>query len=195
MFHKVISLGHSCVPAFYIRKWLRKQPEAYFFDWLVTPPPALLAIIRSGLMTLFEQQKFAISEAPKPSSIYVPVIHTQLKVLFYHDFKKTRGLVDFTPVRNKYSFLAERWNKLMNSDNRILFIRHHINKEECIALKQVLCGAYPKLDFEILAINECDPATLKWDIPKVNSQYVKYCDKWVGDESEWAKAFKSVNLK
>jgi hypothetical protein len=192
-YQKVVGIGHSCVPAYQIRKWIH-QSEAYFFDWLVVPPPALIQLIRGGLMKLFDSSKFEVLEPPKPTSNFVPMTQRDLKVNFYHDFRKDRGMSDFNTVRNKYQFLAERWNVLMNSSHKILLIRHHINKQECIEVQQVIKAVYPKLDFEILAVNECDPNSLKWEVPGIYSRYVKPCPVWHSDDNEWLKILNEVTL-
>ena len=82
----------------------------------------------------------------------------------------------------------------MNSSHKILLIRHHINKQECIEVQQVIKAVYPKLDFEILAVNECDPNSLKWEVPGIYSRYVKPCPVWHSDDNEWLKILNEVTL-
>ena len=190
-FDKVISIGHSCVPAHQIRKWLNQQ-EAYFFDWLVTPPPALITLIRCGLMTLFDKSRLAIHEPGKNK--YVPIIHTEMKVIFYHEFRKEKELTDYSIVYSKYLFLSSRLNDLLKSQSKVLFIRHHIKKEECEEVQKAIAEAYPKLCFEILAVNECDPSTLNWNVPGIHSYHVNNVQAWHGDDNQWLDVFKKVGI-
>jgi hypothetical protein len=190
MFNKVISLGHSCTPAYHIRKLLNQQ-EAYFFDWLVVPPPALLFLVKNGLMKLFNKPKFAIHEPGNKR--YITVIQTELKVIFYHEFKKEKGLLDYNNVFLKHTFLATRLENLLKSQNRIIFIRHHIKKDECLELQKTLAEKYQNLCFEIIAVNENNPHE-EWDLPGIQHYHVNATPNWHGNDNEWAEVFRKSGL-
>src|SRR5262245_53507791 len=179
-YYKIISIGHSCVPAFQIRKWLH-QSEAYFFDWLVVPSPALIALLRTGPMELFvDQAKLEAAGSHEGNTI---VVHKDLNVRFYHDFGEQYDLADFPIVRDKYRFLADRWLELVNGAKLILFLRHHIKESECVEIQRKIQATYPGLDFEILAVNEC--AGRDWGRAGIHNKYIRSGPVWHGDDGEW----------
>jgi len=194
IYDKIIGIGHSCVPAYQIRRNFGQQ-EAYFFDWLVMPPSALVSIIKKGLISLFCKEKFVIYEQAGTSATYVPVVQKELNIIFYHDFRKSFGLLDYDQVLKKYSFLADRWNQLMQGGKKILFIRHHIKKDECVETYEAIRSTYFSLDFKILAVNECDPNTLLWNIDGIYSYYIKSSNSWHGDNNEWLRVFREMKIK
>jgi hypothetical protein len=197
-----ISLGAGCATAHHIRRCLW-QPEAYFFDWLVTPMPALITLLRTDLRSLF-QDKEAFRPQEAPPTPYLAMGHQRLGVISYHDFRREEQLRDFPQVREKYAFLADRWGKTIAAGGPILFVRHLVDRDECIALVETLKEAYRDLEFSILAVAEGREPPVSWNLAGVCNTVIGPTpfeligtgragpETWKGDSEGWQEAFRLV---
>jgi hypothetical protein len=192
-YYRYISLGHACQPAYHIRNILGQQ-EAHFFDWLVTSPTTIITLLQSGgPMSLFnDKSAFKITGQHKNNAI---VEHNQLGVIFYHDFPYIGGITAWDKVVSKYTHLAKRWQDTMNMGQRILFIRHHANKEEALALKSAIYHAHPKLQYDIMIVNETSQPTTPWNIDNIIDMTLNTAgNDWRGDIAGWTRIFNKLKL-
>lgn len=189
-YYRYISLGHACQPAYNIRNILGQQ-EAHFFDWLVTPSTTIAHLLQSGgPLSLFnDKSAFKIVGQHKTNAI---VEHAQLGVIFYHDFPHIKGIAAFDTVVSKYSHLAKRWNDTINTGKPILFVRHHASREDALAIKRAIYEAYPKLEYDLLVVNEGLP-TEPWNISHVIDMTISTgSNDWHGDITGWTRIFNKV---
>jgi hypothetical protein len=199
-----VSLGTGCATAHHIRRLLWPA-ESHFFDWLVTPLPALLTLLRTDLRSLFrDPDEFRPQEAPH--SDYFPARHERLGVISYHDMRREEGFRDFPSAAQKYRFLADRWDATMATGGPVLFVRHIIDNDDCLGLVNGLKEIYPDLEFSLLAVNEglepCEP----WNIAGVWNTIIRPTPfeaigkglagplAWQGDAEGWFEAFKLVGV-
>lgn len=126
--------------------------------------------------------------------------HTNLKVLFMHDFKREMQLQDFETVREKYKFLISRWHALMHKRSRILFIRHApyggmVTQEDCLRISTAMRTSYPKIDFEIVTVNNGASGT-NWGVAGVHNRYISriHRDPWYGNSDLWEKMFRDFGI-
>ena len=201
-FRKVISLGSGCATAFHIRSQLW-QPEAYFFDWLVTPGPGLIVLLQSGLKRLFRDPDEFEPQPGPPSPQYV-ARHRDLGFVSYHDLDGAAQMRDFPKAVEKYDFLAERWERTMAEGGKILFVRHLSQRQEAADICDALRVRYPALDFELLVVQEQQGPAERWDLLGVTvcnifkTPFEKIYrgeaghNAWQGDSEGWQLAFAAV---
>jgi hypothetical protein len=195
-----ISLGAGCQTAYHIRRCLW-QPEAYFFDWLATPMPALLVLLRGGLDGLFRDPGDFCPQAAPPSG-HFPIRHRTLGVVSYHDLRRDEGWRDFSLAAAKYAALAERWRRTIEGGGPLLFVRHLIDRADAARLVDTLKEVYPDLAFSVLAVSEGDDPAASWELPQLFHTVVgrtpfEAIDRgdagpaaWKGDAEGWQEAFR-----
>lgn len=201
-FRKVISLGSGCATAHHIRHQLW-QPEAYFFDWLVTPGAGLVSLLDTNLKQLFlDPDEF--EPQPGPPSPRLIVRHRRLGFISYHDFDAAAQMSDFPKVAEKYAFLADRWDRTMEEGGKILFVRHITWPDELVAINEALRRRYPGLDFEILVVQEQHGPAERWNLPGVTLANIlptpfekigrgeAWRNAWQGDAEGWQLAFRAA---
>jgi putative papain-like cysteine peptidase DUF1796 len=197
-----IGLGTGCATAYHIRRCLW-QGEAHFFDWLVTPFPGLITLLRTGLRSLFcEQDAFVPQDTPSRGGFAIR--HREMGVISYHDFRPSEGLRDFPQVQEKYAFLAERWDQTIAAGGPILFVRHLIDRNECMILRETLKEVYPDLKFSLLAVTEGRGPRIPWNLDGVCNAIIlptpfdaiargaAGTEAWKGDVEGWQDALALV---
>ncbi|MDO6567910.1 DUF1796 family putative cysteine peptidase [Alteromonas sp. 1_MG-2023] len=120
---KWISLGSSCQPAYWIRNYI-KQPEAYFFDWLITPPKALVKVLEEGIDSLLLSSNISIHHRG------IRVVDDFYALEFQHDFPEdSKGIIlpgyesKLESVREKYARRYQRMMDVINAENNT-FLRY-----------------------------------------------------------------------
>lgn len=188
-YHKVISVGSDCQPAHYIRNVL-KQQEAYFFDWLITPPAAFVKLLQHGPESLFyDRAQFqAIDESGRS---HATVTHKGLGVVLFHEFPSgPKALNAFDNVAMKFRHLAQRWYGIPQL-GRILFVRHYADKDESLSIQNAIGKAFPTLKFDLLVVNESDGTP--WGLPGiVNTCVGPTTTDWKGDVAGWTDLLKRM---
>lgn len=199
-----ISLGTGCQTAYHLRLRLGCS-EAHFFDWLVTPVPALLRLVEGGFSGLFDRADDFVSllaqTDQKPGMLHEPLRHRPLDILFYHDFAPGLARSDLGEVREKYRFLATRWKAAVAEGGPILFVRHLVEPAEAVQIVELMRRCYPELDFMLLAVRETDAPEPSWGLPRIINTTVwptPFEDiargiagprAWIGDTEGWREAF------
>lgn len=193
-FSKVISLGNDCQPAHWIRTFT-KQTEAYPFDWLITPPDALVDLIEHGPESLFyDVSQFEDLHEKRPSNTTVK--HKRLGIVFFHDFPPNHGLGALAQVQSKYRHLAARWQQsLVQLNVNVLFIRHYATKEQAMSIQQAIRKQYSRLSFELLVVNEGESDKDPWNLTGItNINIAATGGDWHGDTDGWTNIFKQFDL-
>jgi hypothetical protein len=123
----------------------------------------------------------------------VVVTNKDMGVVFYHDFPLTQGLNAFDTVKAKYTHLAKRWRETMQSDKKILFVRHYASMSEGLALRLAIHEAYPQLQYDILVVN--DGVAVDWGISNLINATINPTDAdWRGDMAGWTRIFRKLGL-
>ncbi|WP_419226904.1 DUF1796 family putative cysteine peptidase [Alteromonas sp. OM2203] len=180
---KWISLGSTCQPAYWIRNEL-KQPEAYFFDWLITPPKALIKVLDDGIDDLLDVKNLSIHHRG------IRVIDDLSGLEFQHDFPEDEtgkildSYVDYVDnVRDKYIRRYERLIELIASDKQIVFVRYGDRPSNIPSLREkiqeTLMNSKSILIFASEHI-ECDQE----DFPFFYFN-LEPCSDWKGDQPKW----------
>lgn len=191
-YNKVISIGHACQPAHYIRQFTNQQ-EAYFFDWLVTPTDSLVKLMQTGPESLFydKAQFVAVDE---PGRKKATVTHKGLGVVLYHEFPSgPKALSSYDSVVLKYRHLAQRWYTIGLIRSKVLFIRHYAGKNDAQLIQNTIRQTFPQLQFDLLAVNEDEANIAPWGLPGIINMCVNpTTSDWKGDSVGWTDVFKKV---
>jgi len=149
-FNNIISLGQDCGVASAIRN-LEYKDASYPFDWSVSLLPFITQCFQSkfsNLSNLF----------PKTSKGTLGKTIIENNIYFYHDLLFNDLINNPKNIDNfnqKYKKRSERLHNLLESNNKILFIRKAANDSlnDIIKLKNIIKNNYPNLQFKILLLN------------------------------------------
>lgn len=206
----VISLGGACGCAHQIRTYFN-QHEAFPFDWLVTPFDSIEPLISAGLRGLGSDL------APYKDTKWF--INTRFMTLHPHEMRLVDGELPtgwqhlMRTVRAKHDYLADRWNAVMSSPNRVLLVRHNgrhhldgpdvarVPVSDANRLVSLIRAAYPTPEIDFLfaaSLVKDDPEPLA---KGVHRHEVRYTDTqewpdpanyWHGATKDWTRAFDAV---
>jgi hypothetical protein len=183
-YDQVVSLGKGCQPAHQIRRLLGTT-SAHVFDWIVTTDGGLVAHIASGLDGFFALDRLG----PAPGGVIADVATgTQ----FIHEFPKGREVrAQHAEHAARFAMLAARWRALLRSDQRVLFVRMHMDDDAPRAsaerLRDAIAGRAPRLRFTILYLTD-DPADeVGWGMAGIVNRHLKQPEPyaWEGDDAAW----------
>jgi hypothetical protein len=196
VFHKAISIGVSCQPAKQIRTILG-QTEAYFFDWMIAPLPAMLKAVESDFAGMLQPQNLSYSDSRK-----IRVEDSANGLQYQHDFPADEsgmvlpGFADHADaVREKYLRRAMRTKEVINSGEPILLVRYvqvqpELTESARASVVRLFAERFPKGRLSFLwasplieGFNRTDGGYLC---------HVPYSPKWDGDEAGWRAAFDYV---
>jgi hypothetical protein len=186
MYDSIISLGYGYAPCYQIRRCFPMQKE-HFFNKIVTPFPALIAMLSDGLTTtLFKREYFEFVFINKSTYVH----QRNLEIYFWSDFQHKNNFSDYDTVREAYQDLENKFNATIET-GKILFVRHHITKDEGTVLYKTLKTYYPDCQFKLLAVNERSPSE-HWSIPNIINGYVTPSKVWQGDDNAWDIVLKNI---
>lgn len=137
-YSKVISFGLSCQPAKHIRAQL-SQPEAYYFDWMISPLPALIRCIEDDFAGLLRPENLSYSDTRR-----IRIRDAANGLEYQHDFPVDatnpdpskrdvilEGFQDHADsVRDKYLRRMERTQATLDSGDPILIVRYSLEAGE-----------------------------------------------------------------
>jgi hypothetical protein len=122
-----VSLGSRCETAWQIRQFYG-QPQAYPFDWLVTPLDTLPLMIEEDFEAIADPRYLQVTQYGNGAGWSVE--NTRYKILLHHEFKRAPDgsivpdwLAGLGDVVSKFAYLRRRWADLMNGSGRVCFIR------------------------------------------------------------------------
>lgn len=209
---KYVSLGIRCSVAWQIRRHF-DQPEAYPFDWLVTPLQSVAPLIRCGFESMARPETLRLAQYNDQG--YQTIHDTGAGILLHHDFPRKPGAPGMikpgweekiATVRAKYDHIAENWARLEEADE-IVFIRERGEAELPLEVSVTSTGSTAVMNLLatledrfpaariVLALVNCSvrPNVL---FPEV----VKYTvrppamgpEMWKGDDESWGKVMTSL---
>jgi len=204
-YEKAVSVGVSCQPAKQIRTLLG-QTEAYFFDWLISPLPAVLCALENNFSNILQPGNLSYTDDRR-----IRLRDAANGLEYQHDFPADRDnpdpllrdviLPDFAShaavARDKYARRLQRTNAVIESGTPVLIVRY-VNARSDLetgnrrALVDALHRRYPGASLGFL-----------WASPLVSGfeqsgdGYV--CNlppsaKWDGCPDGWRKAFEFCGM-
>lgn len=199
MFAKVISIGATCQTARQIRNLL-EQREAYYFDWLISPLPAVMKSIENGFTGILQPENLSYSDHRK-----IRLIDSINGLQYQHDFPvdeknddpalREMILPDFVDhahlAREKYIRRALRTLDVLSSGVHILLVRYVQDASELAPqrrneLKKVFAHRFPSGQLSFLwasphveGFNTVDDGWL-CNLPP--------SPRWDGDAEGWRRA-------
>lgn len=148
-FDRIISIGQDCGVAGTLRK-LTYKDYTYHFDWNVT----FIEFIKECFKT-----KFTNFDNLFDSCEICPYGKLKInnKIYFYHEG------IDTKELKKKYQRRTERLNKLLSTNNTVLFVRKAPKDtlQDMKELKIIIQNSYPNLKFKILLINNIKSVHIK----------------------------------
>jgi hypothetical protein len=154
-FVRVISLGQACDTAFHIRRVLG-QPEAYPFDWLVTPFDAVVGLLERRFDGFLDPAQ--LKGRPKG------VLCRRFGIRFLHDWKSAADpMQEYPEIKAKYDRRIARFLEAMETGGPILFIRSCqyadgdvVDAPRAARLHETLSRSFPAVDVHLIAHNPVD---------------------------------------
>lgn len=202
MYDKVISIGATCQVATHIRKQLQ-QTEAYYFDWLISPLPAVIFSIKSWFDGILQPENLTYSDSRK-----IRLTDAANGLQYQHDFpvdkdnpdpsRREEILPDFavhiSAVREKYLRRVNRMKAALSRQGHILLIRYvqiadDLADEHRFAIVQAFQTQFPSSRLTFLWASQLisehkmlEDGNYMCHLPK--------SDKWDGDSAGWSDVFK-----
>jgi predicted glycosyltransferase len=188
-FARLVGIGRSCQCPHQLRRITGDNTAAYF-DWLGTPMPGLLEVLRRDFTNCFERKDLVIS--PDRTT----VLHREHKLSYRHLFAHIRGTQIIDPAaldreyedkRTKMKVLAERWIESIQREPT-LFVRHdEITEEDARLLFEQLARQAISNRVELLVIL---PPGNSWvsthpSIHVATGIPPSGPGNWQGDDAQW----------
>ena len=181
---QIISLGRACQPRYQLRR-MRGTVDAYPFDWIITPDAGLCTVIADDLKGFLDPQLLQRGA----DGVMRDVRHD---IRFVHEFPADQSIeIGLQQHGPRFIQHIRRWQALMASDQRVLFVRQHAWDSDIAAaavrLSQTLARAAPALDFDLLYLTNPahhDPAR---QAPRTVFRPLAQSPdvRWQGDDATW----------
>jgi tetratricopeptide (TPR) repeat protein len=188
---KLISLGAACETAFQLRQHSGDN-TAHFFDWLFTPPQALIKLVRDDFPA-FEPLDLRLMHAGTRKS---QVIHIPSGIGFAHQFPR-RGKVipetflgDYPAFASRIEYLAARFRATV-AEHPVLLVRRGTSRNQALKLEEAMKRRFPSADMRFLYVNADVPA---FETPLGRSARVPAPKTAFGDSLAWAAMLESEGL-
>jgi Putative papain-like cysteine peptidase (DUF1796) len=190
-YEQVVSLGRACQPAHQIRRVLGTT-SAHVFDWIVTPAPALVALIESDLEGFFARDRLGVGQSGAMTDL-------PTDTRFVHEFPEGTDVdVQHAQHAGRYAMLTRRWRHLLRSRQHVLFVRQHdwgLEPRAAAAhLQAVLKAKAPRLRFALLYLTG-DPADeVPWGQEGIINRYLPQLEPydWRGDNAAWERLLREA---
>ncbi|MFJ4923705.1 DUF1796 family putative cysteine peptidase [Streptomyces sp. NPDC088725] len=193
-----IGLGQHCESTFQIRR-ITGQESAHFFDWLEIDLEFVRVAIETDFRDVLRPGKISLTTDGGGALDFGAGIE------FYHEFTAEADgdltLADIESqlpaVREKYAFLATRWQEMASSSARVLYIRQDANGVESVSdicqLQDTIATRYPGHDFALLWLRRSVPDDLDALPPGIAFREVALAPgRWQGDDEAWDGLFNSL---
>lgn len=191
---RVISLGIRCEIAYQVRLHTEKDDSDYF-DWLVTPFPALADIIRTDFKHAFNAADLARFE--NASGIY----NKNNNIIYYHAFpmnderKISENFLEYyAEVKSKFDYLANKFIRHCESGAPTIFVRREISAPEADSLVNVISERYPRLPFKLLVVGDTDEKLDGFTSERIVPVNIHFLNDGLGDVNAWCAALKMLGL-
>ena len=209
-----VSLGRNCETAICLSQ-LNLRNSAFPFDWMSTPSfDGICRIIESNFID-FLNPTFLKHNG-------ISVLNTLYNVNFRHDFPTNsmaaslndiadnfvyqgtivENFLDFLdPVNQKYSRRIDRFLKLLDGPNKIIFLRTWITPAQAEQFILMMKKHYPAANYLLVVIHGDPTLNFNWNIVNVESFYAQEKHPTELNASlgwfhlkEWKKAFGSLGF-
>ena len=181
---QIISLGRACQPRHQLRR-MRGTVDAYPFDWIITPDEGLRAVITAGLTGFMEPQYLQRG----PDGAVTDIRHG---IKFLHEFPSGVPIeAGLAQHGQRYVNLVRKWQTLMASDHRVLFVRQHGWASDIATtaalLVETLERAAPALEFDLLYLTEPGQYDPAWHFRRTVFRPLAQSPdaRWEGDDAVW----------
>ena len=144
---RFISIGGDCQVAHQVRRLRPNDYEKHFFDWMVCPLTSATRLIEERFEHLLHEEDL-VADLNASSPHPYKVVDSFNDIWLLHDYE-VFDKENVIRVKAKYNYLAEKFNSLLQNDDRNCFIRvyHKHDKEaghlEARKLLSVLQGRNP----------------------------------------------------
>lgn len=177
MYDSYVSLGSNCEPAFQFRRLWGRDVSGYF-NWMVTPLPALVEVVAADFQGLFARENL------EPVHEHTMVRDTRFGVTFHSPFHRRLGSTfegpEFDQLHEgflgKLAYLAAKFRANAQSNASTLYIlktdlpdaRAHAGR-----LRDILLARYPDHRFDLLVLQSADRSEAQWDEPRMFNRYLR----------------------
>lgn len=177
MYDHYVSLGANCEPAFQFRRLWGRDVSGYF-NWMVTPLPALVEVIAADFGGLFAPGSL------EPVHEHTMVRDTRFGVIFHSPFHARLGArfdgPEFEQLHRgflgKLDHLAAKFRANALSDDRTLYVvktdiagpRAHAAR-----LRDLLRARYPRHRFDIAVLQTADRSEADWREERLFNRYLR----------------------
>ncbi len=206
----VISLGHNCIVAGVIKAFnLRKA--SFPFDWIDSSFNGIYDAIDSDFKDFFLKESLIKSDliySEILNGYLTHVIDPVYNFTYIHDFPVNNATINenlsagiivenfldyYLGIYTKYQRRIERFRNILNSDNKVIFIRYgKITYEEALRLSLLLRTKFINLDFLLVLVDISTEMIADWDIPHIKNFYL---EKFSWEEIDpWREIFKKLAL-
>lgn len=193
-YDEAVSLGTSCQAAWYLQGYGLRH-WAYPFDWMVTPPHALLAFIKNKGKNFLEKENLQTLEVLPGTPSILHVVDTKYDIHLIHDFYFP-DMKNYNSVKAKYTRRIKRFFNLLESNKRVLFIRVQFSRSEALLLDELLHKLYPDLKYTLLVLSDAPEAYDDWMLPRVKNFFMEQQPgNWMGDGERWREVLSLFSIK
>lgn len=197
MYDNYVSLGSNCEPAFQFRR-LWGHDVSGFFNWMVTPLPALIGVIDADFQGLFERDKL------EPVHEHTMVRDTRFGVIFHSPFHGRIGTTfdgpDFDRLHDvflaKLAYLAAKFRANALSGAETLYVLKTDlpdARAQAARLRDLLLARYPGHRFDLLVLQSVDRIEAQWNEARIFNRYLRRFapvdDARDGHLESWDRAF------
>ncbi len=183
-YDQIVSLGYSCQVAFQLEH-NGVRTLAHPFDWFHTPIESLLKFIANEGKNFFDLDKIYVMGAYPGDPARLQVYDTVYGIISYHDFLSFPHLSNYAEIKAKYDKRIKRFFNLLQSNQRVLFVRQDVSKEQAEYLDEVLHSTYPNLSYTLIAINNTEEYKTPWNSPRIENFYMESIGDWRGNFLRW----------
>lgn len=195
-YDQVVSLGFGCQVAFQLEH-NGYRSLAYPFDWFNTPFESLIAFISNEGKNFLDADKISVVGPYPGDTLHLEVMDSLYGIVSYHDFLSWPYLGNYHEIKAKYDRRVKRFFDLLNSNNRVLFVRQGLSKAQVEYLDYLLHSSYPNLSYTLIAINNTEEYKSPWELFRIENFYAEPGWDWRGDYASWTKIliqFTTVNF-
>lgn len=223
-FDAMVSLGKGCRPAYQIARshlrrsapeltldqinravWRRERTAfprgAFFFDWLITPFPALIRCIAEDFAGVFDRSALAVAEHG--------LVANRDEIVFFHAFPKgADGRVEpesldalYPKLRAKFDHLAAKTLRVFMGRRRVLYIRAGADPREAGLIANAIARRHPRHRFHVLQFVETAAPKgflvrgRRASVVEVDSRVDKPREReWQGNDEAWGAILDRIRI-
>jgi len=192
----VVSLGKTCQPALAIRR-NKLRTASFPLDWIWSPTESVCSLVKTNFEGFFEKSLLEPVQMTRMDTLEVH--NPTLGLVFAHEFKSRETFdQDYEVWKERYDRRISRFYDVLNSREKVLFIRFRTGRDDVETISQMLSSEYPDLPYTILALDDTEPYREDWKLPNVINRHIAAAPE---DDSgsrkynpAWKKLFKDFHF-